>query len=132
MLDGTDSRAAQSPVKGGLVHSVLQMLLGARCLARVICSVVSMRTYSTGMCVRLSFAIAFAVQPKILVLDEMIAAGDAAFAAKVQRRIQEIVSGIEILILATEAVSIVRTKSGKPPQSDALCAANKTKANPIG
>ena len=67
-----------------------------------------MRTYSTGMRVRLSFAIAMAVQPQILVLDEMIAAGDAAFAAKAQARIQQIVNELEILILATHDMNTAR------------------------
>ena len=67
-----------------------------------------MRTYSTGMCLRLSFAIAMAVQPQILVLDEMIATGDAAFAAKAQVRIQQIVDELEILILATHDMNTAR------------------------
>ena len=41
-----------------------------------------MRTYSTGMSLRLSFAIATSVQPEILVLDEMIGTGDESFSAK--------------------------------------------------
>ena len=41
-----------------------------------------LRTYSTGMWLRLSFAIAMAARPEILVLDEMIGTGDAAFTAK--------------------------------------------------
>ena len=40
-----------------------------------------MRTYSAGMMVRLAFAISTAITPEILILDEMIGAGDAAFIA---------------------------------------------------
>lgn len=68
-----------------------------------------MRTYSTGMSLRLSFAIATSVQPEILVLDEMIAAGDAAFATKARARMQEIISNLEILVLATHNTSMVES-----------------------
>jgi len=68
-----------------------------------------MRTYSTGMCLRLSYAIAVAMRPKILVLDEMMASGDAAFAAKVRARMQDIVSQLEILILATHDLDAARS-----------------------
>ena len=68
-----------------------------------------MRTYSTGMRLRLSFAIAMAVQPEILVLDEMIGVGDAAFAAKAQARMQEVVSKLEILVLATHDLTTARS-----------------------
>ena len=67
-----------------------------------------MRTYSTGMCLRLSFSVAMAMQPQILVLDEMIAAGDAAFAAKAQTRMEQLVNELEILVLATHDMSLAR------------------------
>jgi ABC-type polysaccharide/polyol phosphate transport system ATPase subunit len=68
-----------------------------------------MRTYSTGMRLRLSFAIAMAVQPEILVLDEMIGVGDAAFAAKAHARLQEVVSKLEILVIATHDLNTARS-----------------------
>jgi ABC-2 type transport system ATP-binding protein/lipopolysaccharide transport system ATP-binding protein len=60
-----------------------------------------MRTYSTGMTLRLSFAIATSVQPEVLVLDEMIGTADAAFSAKAKHRMEELVQNLQILILAT-------------------------------
>jgi len=48
------------------------------------------RTYSSGMQVRLSFAIATALDPDILLLDEVLAVGDAAFQAKCLGRIAEL------------------------------------------
>ena len=68
-----------------------------------------MRTYSAGMRLRLSFAIAMAVQPEVLVIDEMIGAGDAAFAAKAHARLQEVVNRLEILILATHDLGMAQT-----------------------
>jgi len=67
-----------------------------------------MRTYSTGMCLRLSFAIAVSIQPQILVLDEMIAAGDASFAAKARARMEKLVDQLEILVLATHDMNLAR------------------------
>ncbi len=68
-----------------------------------------MRTYSAGMKLRLSFAIAMAVQPEILVLDEMIGVGDAAFAAKAQERMREVVSRLAILVIATHDLNSARS-----------------------
>jgi len=68
-----------------------------------------MRVYSAGMKLRLSFAIAMAVTPEILILDEMIGIGDAAFASKAQARLQEVVNDLEILILATHDLNAARS-----------------------
>lgn len=47
------------------------------------------RTYSTGMVVRLAFAIATTVNPDILLLDEVLSVGDQRFQAKCNRRMKE-------------------------------------------
>ena len=65
------------------------------------------RTYSTGMLVRLGFAASTACRPQILVMDEMIGAGDMAFADKAQARIEEYVSGAHILVLASHNNAIL-------------------------
>jgi ABC-2 type transport system ATP-binding protein/lipopolysaccharide transport system ATP-binding protein len=67
-----------------------------------------MHTYSTGMTLRLSFAIATALQPEILVLDELIGTGDAAFSSKARARIDELVGALQILILATHDLEAAR------------------------
>src|SRR5882672_1507229 len=59
------------------------------------------RTYSSGMMVRLCFAVATSVRPQILLMDEWIAAGDAAFLAKAQQRMEEFLSETSILALAS-------------------------------
>lgn len=59
------------------------------------------KTYSAGMQVRLAFAISTAVGGDILLLDEVIGAGDANFMAKAKQRITSLVEQAEILVLAS-------------------------------
>lgn len=59
------------------------------------------KTYSAGMQVRLAFAISTAVGGNILLLDEVIGAGDANFMAKARHRIMSLIEQSEILVLAS-------------------------------
>lgn len=59
------------------------------------------KTYSAGMQVRLAFAISTAVGGDVLLLDEVIGAGDANFMAKAKQRIASLVAQAEILVLAS-------------------------------
>jgi lipopolysaccharide transport system ATP-binding protein len=59
------------------------------------------KTYSAGMQVRLAFAISTAVGGDILLLDEVIGAGDANFMAKAKQRIMSLIESSEILVLAS-------------------------------
>jgi ABC-type polysaccharide/polyol phosphate transport system ATPase subunit len=59
------------------------------------------RAYSAGMLLRLAFAASTAVDPDILLLDEVMAAGDAAFIEKARRRMNELVERTNILVFAT-------------------------------
>ncbi len=60
-----------------------------------------LRTYSTGMALRLAFASGTSIVPDILVLDEMIGAGDATFREKSLRRIENTLDAAKILVLAS-------------------------------
>jgi ABC-type polysaccharide/polyol phosphate transport system ATPase subunit len=66
------------------------------------------RTYSAGMMVRLGFAVATAIDPEILVLDEGLSAGDARFTERAGRRIQQLVRRTNILILASHSEQLIR------------------------
>ncbi|CAH1656414.1 ABC transporter ATP-binding protein [Chelatococcus asaccharovorans] len=67
-----------------------------------------MRTYSNGMALRLAFAISTAVQPDILLLDELISVGDAGFADKALQRTENMMNNASILVLASHDSSVLR------------------------
>ena len=67
------------------------------------------KTYSAGMLVRLAFAISTAIPGDILLLDEIIAAGDANFMQKSRARINELIQNSEMMILASHDFSSVRS-----------------------
>jgi ABC-type polysaccharide/polyol phosphate transport system ATPase subunit len=59
------------------------------------------KTYSSGMTMRLAFAVATAFEADILLLDEWIAVGDAQFMQKAQARLARVVENTKILVLAS-------------------------------
>ncbi|RKS23987.1 lipopolysaccharide transport system ATP-binding protein [Pseudomonas sp. WPR_5_2] len=67
------------------------------------------KTYSAGMQVRLAFAISTTVGGDILLLDEVIGAGDANFMAKAKERITSLIEQAEILVLATHDFGALRS-----------------------
>ena len=58
-------------------------------------------TYSTGMMLRLAFAVCTCIEPEILLMDEWIGVGDAAFVEKAEGRLQGLVAGAGMLVLAS-------------------------------
>jgi len=66
------------------------------------------RTYSAGMSMRLSFAVATIMSPQILLMDEWFLAGDADFMARASQRLERLVVDADILVLATHDMGIVR------------------------
>lgn len=66
------------------------------------------RTYSTGMFLRLAFAISTSVRPDILILDEMIGAGDAAFQDRAKKRIDDLLASAKILVLASHSPELLK------------------------
>lgn len=65
------------------------------------------KTYSSGMLVRLAFALAINVEPEILIIDEALAVGDAFFQAKCFHKLEEIkAGGTTILFVSHDIVSV--------------------------
>jgi lipopolysaccharide transport system ATP-binding protein len=66
------------------------------------------RTYSAGMVLRLGFAMATAIRPQILLMDEWIMVGDAEFQDRAQARLEDMVRRAEILVISTHNIGVVR------------------------
>lgn len=67
-----------------------------------------LKTYSSGMRVRLAFSIATAFDPDILILDEWLSAGDATFRGKASERMKELIDKSGIFVMATHQVSLMK------------------------
>lgn len=64
-------------------------------------------TYSTGMMMRLTFAITTSVRADILLMDEWLSVGDAQFRQVAERRIREMVSHSGILVIASHSADLI-------------------------
>lgn len=71
------------------------------------------RTYSAGMRMRLAFAVSTSIEPDILLLDEGIGAGDAAFLEKANRRLKEFTEKAAIIVLASHSEPLIRQMCDK-------------------
>ena len=66
-----------------------------------------MKSYSQGMAARLAFAVATALEPEILLMDEWIGAGDAGFQAKAKERMNQLAEKAGIIVLASHNKNII-------------------------
>lgn len=67
-----------------------------------------MESYSSGMRLRLAFAIATAFSPDILVLDEWLSAGDAKFQSKAARRLHDLIDRTGIFVMASHNPNLIK------------------------
>jgi lipopolysaccharide transport system ATP-binding protein len=65
------------------------------------------RTYSSGMLLRLAFAISTCIESEILLLDEWLTVGDSEFSAKASKRLQDMANRASILIVASHDSQLV-------------------------
>jgi lipopolysaccharide transport system ATP-binding protein len=65
------------------------------------------RTYSSGMTMRLVFSIVTSVPAEILLMDEWLSVGDAEFVALAEARLQKLVDEAHILVLASHDASVI-------------------------
>lgn len=66
------------------------------------------RTYSSGMMMRLGFATSTCITPEILIMDEWLATGDAHFIDKAQKRMERFVENSSILVLASHSMELLK------------------------
>jgi lipopolysaccharide transport system ATP-binding protein len=66
-----------------------------------------LRTYSTGMHLRLAFAVSTIVRPEILLMDEWLSVGDEGFKHKAEIRMAELVQATNILVIASHSRELV-------------------------
>jgi ABC-type polysaccharide/polyol phosphate transport system ATPase subunit len=59
------------------------------------------RYYSAGMMIRLAFAIATAIEPEILIVDEVLSVGDLSFQQKAQKRIREMMAQARLMVMVS-------------------------------
>lgn len=72
-----------------------------------------MRTYSSGMLLRLAFSVATVLSPGILLMDEWLAVGDEAFQAKAEARLHEVVSRTSILVIASHSPALIASQCNR-------------------
>lgn len=68
---------------------------------------VPVRTYSSGMHLRLAFSVSTIIRPEILVMDEWLSVGDDHFNQKAAKRLEEMVEHSQILVIASHSRPLV-------------------------
>src|SRR5918911_812005 len=120
-LRGVDLRVEQGDRVGVIGHngagkSTLLKLLagvypptsGTRLVEGKICSLfdiaLGFEHYSSGMLVRLAFSISTAVEPEVLLIDEVLGAGDLAFQIKAKQRMRDMMAAARLMVLVTHEI----------------------------
>ncbi|HVS38235.1 MAG TPA: ABC transporter ATP-binding protein [Gemmataceae bacterium] len=68
---------------------------------------IPVRYYSAGMMVRLAFSAATAIEPEILLVDEVLGAGDLAFQGKAERRLNQMMEKARILVVVSHNLAVL-------------------------
>ena len=74
---------------------------------------IPLKAYSAGMAARLAFSVATVMEPEILLMDEWIGAGDAAFQEKARKRMTEIAEKAGITVLASHNQALLKKTCNK-------------------
>ena len=77
-----------------------------------------MRTYSSGMAMRVAFAVSTSIPADIILMDEWLSVGDAEFAGKSRARLAKLLDQAKILVLATHDESLIRSVCNKVVRLD--------------
>ncbi len=71
------------------------------------------RNYSSGMLARLAFSVASVVEPEVLIVDEILAVGDAAFQEKSKSRMLELMGGGTTVLFVSHSIDQIREMCSK-------------------
>jgi lipopolysaccharide transport system ATP-binding protein len=71
------------------------------------------RTYSSGMSMRLAFAVSTSVSSDIILMDEWLSIGDASFAKKAQDRLNRLVEQAKILVIASHDENLIKNNCNR-------------------
>lgn len=71
------------------------------------------RIYSSGMLLRLAFAVSTSITADILIMDEWLSVGDGSFAERASKRLRELVDNSEILVVASHTRSLIEETCNK-------------------
>jgi len=74
---------------------------------------VPVKYYSSGMMLRLAFTIATIIRPEILLLDEMLSAGDMEFLQKAKERMDQVLSSAKILVIVSHDMGMIRSLASR-------------------
>ena len=77
-----------------------------------------MRTYASGMAMRLAFAVSTSVSADVVVMDEWLSVGDESFSSKAQQRLRQMVDSAKILVLASHDASLIKANCNRVIQLD--------------
>jgi lipopolysaccharide transport system ATP-binding protein len=71
------------------------------------------RIYSSGMLLRLAFAVSTSITADILIMDEWLSVGDGSFGERASKRLQDLVDNSEILVIASHNKSLIEQTCNK-------------------
>lgn len=71
------------------------------------------RTYSSGMLLRLAFSIISVLNPSVLLMDEWLTVGDAEFREKMGKKLEEMINNTSVLVLASHSKDIIKKYCNK-------------------
>ncbi len=77
-----------------------------------------LRTYSSGMAMRLAFAISTSVSADIILMDEWLSVGDASFAKKAKARLSKLLDEAKVLVLASHQLDLIREQCNRIVELD--------------
>ena len=72
-----------------------------------------MRTYSSGMLMRLAFTIATSVEADIILMDEWLSVGDSDFMEKAKNRLEHFINNARIVVLASHDYDLIKKQCNK-------------------